>query len=805
MDKSTTPEINLDENKGTQDLGKQGEKNLKNKSTAIHQEEQAKSSIAFEKNDDKPQKNISDTIASKTLSDGEAANGDGGSGMSNDNKGSFADKLYRQITSIIGGDNPNQFFCMGLPGTAIEPGQYSYMAGSGQQKPAMVEANESKLVNKLFDACRMTAADNGKHLHTQYKTSLDMLTPKLNSKLSKAKTELRKVLMTPYPYNFGDGESSAVLTLQQVFYKLYADYVEVKQKWAKMQADKKEELVKAHPGKKPEDYKDIQNEYLEWYGTVAETQVLMVEEKLGKVLSVFSPGDMQVIMGILDSGSGREVAEAREALTTVQKLNPGGGYVYPVSLYPEKWFTLLTPSFTSIDLLESPAAISQKMETLVNQRGNLKSQVNALLAVIPEEATVKQLKKASEEAEQAYGEAQTNLAKTYATVTVDMVKAFAEILASPITKKTSDNTPDIAALPEAIIAKVFAITPDKMEAFVVALTENSKKIMDANFTLNKVAIEASKAALTYFEKNNLTQYKGMIAPLQEQIEKLDAEIKKLEQNLSIAIAMQQKPEANNGVAPRSVPDGFTQVIINSEETSIYKESSSSTTVSKASSGASFFFGGYSKNESHEKAVSETFGSNSSAKVEIGMSLAKVVIGREWFNPGVFKLTSDMYNSSSVKISPQNDDYPGFSDDRFTEMNKCIFPCFPTAFIVAKDVTIRFFDSKSLTSGFAKSVEEHAASGGGFFIFSGSSSSSSSSSESKVYATSNSSSVTVRFTQPQILGYYLEATPADKSIPIDAMQNSDGDHTSIMDFVNTFQKMLDEYNKTYNNETLHMNF
>lgn len=81
-----------------------------------------------------------------------------------DSGGSLADKLYQEITAVIGGNNPNQFFCMGLPGTSLDASQYSYDIGSHERKPAQVAANESKLVNKLFDACTMTASDNGRHL-----------------------------------------------------------------------------------------------------------------------------------------------------------------------------------------------------------------------------------------------------------------------------------------------------------------------------------------------------------------------------------------------------------------------------------------------------------------------------------------------------------------------------------------------------------------------------------------------------------------------------------------------------------------
>ena len=171
------------------------------------------------------------------------------------------------------------------------------------------------------------------------------------------------------------------------------------------------------------------------------------------------------------------------------------------------------------------------------------------------------------------------------------------------------------------------------------------------------------------------------------------------------------------------------------------------------------------------------------EIQIGMSVAKVQIEREWFNPAILLLSSDMYNTSSEHISP-SDDYSEINQKRLKEMNKCIFPCFPAAFVIARDVTIQFYSETAISTSFAQSVEEHSSKGGGFFIFGGSSSKASSSSESNSVATSSANSVTVRFTSPQIIGYYLEALPPDKSTSIsDTQTTSNQDFISIFDFFN----------------------
>lgn len=709
---------------------------------------------------------------------------------------SFADQLYDKITSVIGGNNPNQFFCMSLPGMQIDKNLYSYDIENNQPKPPLVEANESKLVNRLFDACKMTGSDNGRHLQTQYKSALDMLTPQLNGKLFDAKSKLRKVLMTPYPYNFGEGLTTG-FTLQQVFYRLYGDYVDAKQVWAKVQLEKKIELDAKYPGETKDSNRNKQNDYLDWYETTAESQLLKVQEKLGKVLNVFSPGDMEIITGILDSGAGREIAEARQTLANVQKLNPDGGYVYPVTLYPENWFNLLDTSFTPIDLLESPTALAQQLSVLMVQRSNLAMTIDSFLNILPDPAMLTDLKAKQENAVKALQEAKDAVAKVYSDITNDTLKLVIDIIGR-------SNDKDKGTALAGTTSRILNIDPDKAKNIITALAGNASRCMKAQDDLIAAAQNATDRALEYFQQKNLLQYKQMLLPLQTQLARTESDIADIRQQIGLSTVMQQanKPKDGSDVTPNVVPDRFAQVLIESTMASVRQSSSNATSASASSSHSSFFFGGYSSSRSHRESVDSSQSETSNIKIQIGMSIAKVGIGREWFNPGVFLLTKDMYNTSSKKISPNSKGKP-FQKERFDAMNDCAFPCFPVAFIIARDVTIKFSSDTSMSNSFAQSVEDHSSSGGGFFIFGGNSSSSSNSSRSNSCATSSANSVTVRFTSPQILGYYLEATPADESVTLSEVRSGNSDYISILDFIKNFQIMLDDYNSTYNRDALQM--
>ena len=161
----------------------------------------------------------------------------------------------------------------------------------------------------------------------------------------------------------------------------------------------------------------------------------MLDEKLGKVLNVFSPSDMSIINAILNCGVGGEIESARSAMNMVEELNPDGGYVYPVHLYPTNWFQLLDSSFTGVDLLESPAALSQKVKLLEMQRSNLMMNISKLTSTIPDDAEVALWNRAYEEAEASFRKLMVDCVNVNVNATADAVKGILSLCS-----KKSDGT-----------------------------------------------------------------------------------------------------------------------------------------------------------------------------------------------------------------------------------------------------------------------------------------------------------------------------------------------------------------------------
>lgn len=632
-------------------------------------------------------------------------------------------------------------------------------------------------------------------------SALDVLTPKLNYDLFNAKTELRKVLQTKFPTYSENGEKIDI-TLQDLFYQRYDEYVDAKKSWAQKKINKKKQIAIEYPTKTKEDYDARKNEYIDWYGTVAESEILKVEEKLGKVLNIFSPNDMEIILGILESGGGKELYEARSIMDNVGKLNPDGGKVFPVTFYPQNWFKLLDTSFNDIDLIESYESLSQKIYLLKKEQYNLIIKKEQLISMIPDPEKIKDLQTAKNNAENQFYKTLTNLQQNYTDATMDILKIFINFLGEQKSNPKGNEKEYSDIITKENTEKFFpGSTKDetKVKNIIDTLNTHAKDCITNQNELIKVAEDTTKTAEEYFKNKNLTQLQQSLTELELKLKDINDEInelmekRKLSKNIKPSeIDIESSVAPNNELNNIKSENIFTDVYINSKLSSLKSDSESKSKSSESTSGFSFFFGGHSSKQSHNEAFTSMAQDNEEMSIDIGMSIAKVVIEREWFNPGLFILTEDMYNTSNKYVSPPNN-YGKFDDSRFDEMSQCIFPCFPTAFVIAKNVTIQFTSTKEMSNSFAQSIEDHASRGGGFFIFSGSESTSSSSSKTASSVTSSGKAKRIRFKNPQIIGYYLEATPADKSSKISNTETNT-EFISIFEFIKNFQKVLDELNR-----------
>ncbi len=696
------------------------------------------------------------------------------------------DQIYHAINEVIGGTNKDQMFCMMSPGTTLNPSDYQY--DTKGEKPLTVAANESRLVNKLFDPCHVTGSDNGRSLPTQFLSALNVLTPRLNPKLANAKNILRSMLMMKIKYEFEDGPVEA--TFQKIFYRLYDEWVEEKRKWAQVQSNKKAEIRAKHTGNTDEDKKKIEEEYLEWYQIEAEPYLLAVEAKLGKVLGLFSIDDMQIIEGVLNSSVGSELYEAKTSVLNAKRYNPDGGVTYPVTLTPSDWPKLLDSNFAAVDLLDTPDALMQKYRTLSARRLSLASQIERFKELDISENLPKDLT-GFNTAKEKYDQHFNGLIESYGKGTVALAKTIIGFFKSEegsldfvykmlCDKANSENS------------KSESIDLNKLKALMQASSEAQKDFVNAA----KALADKGKDIIA----DKAMKFSDVLIPLVKELDDVNRQIEDIQTRVQRSVLMRSE---STDLTARAAENEFMEVIISTNASSTVSNSSLSSSASESNRGVSFLLGGYSDSASNAMSDVSAFSESKDTKIDIGFHVTKVDISRAWFNPGVFKLSNDMFNIAGKRISYN----PKEHDDEMTEsaildeMNKCIFPCFPAAFVIAKDVTIQLTNEKLSTGTVRNVIQEQIAKGGGVFCFSGSSASSSSSETSSAKVQQTSEGITIKFPGPQILGYYLEKTPPDESRYLTSGK-SEGDISkddmSVEEFIESCKQMMETLQQSREN-------
>lgn len=702
---------------------------------------------------------------------------------------SFADQVYSKINDVLGGDSLNQFLCLTIPGQALSAEDFAYDYKNHAPKGPTIEANESRLANKLFDPAKMVGADNGLSLPYQYRSALDMLSPKLNAKVAEAKNQLRELLMTEYHYKFSD-DDNGTYTLQEVFFRLYDEWVEAETEWARIQNEKQEELRKIYPGDTIESNIAFNDAYLTWYETEAESHLNAIDEKMSKVISVFTPNDMKILEGILDAGSGAELENARDVLNNTQKKTPTGGYVYPVKLNPTNWFEYLDTVFTPVDILDNPDVYIDKISKLSSRRAFVAARIEDLGKEIPNDKDIAAAQAKIDDAYNELREAKKGLVASYGEGITTIVETALNMAGY------------IAGLPDGKTAVIALLNSANFKGDIQKAAEDIMKCLETGTDAQQQYIAASQnladAIANSAELKTKAELKKLFSPLNYQLDEIDSELESL--NLKVKLSQAKSDGLTEDDNPKNtmIPEGFSQIYIEADSSSVDKESSSDSYSKVSTSGMNFWFCGYESESSEASSHFSDATSSESFSIQIGMNVAKVGIERDWFNPGVFTLTKDMFKVSTEQISqypvPQYDDKGARIND--LAKGNYIFPCYPTAMVVARDVSIKLEAESDFSSSFSEQVEEHASTGGGFLFFSGASSSSSSSSSSGVHSSCEGKTITLRFDTPQVIGYYMEITPPDKSVYLGEFDSeaTEAGYVSITRFVEDYIRMLEEMKK-----------
>ena len=277
----------------------------------------------------------------------------------------------------------------------------------------------------------------------------------------------------------------------------------------------------------------------------------------------------------------------------------------------------------------------------------------------------------------------------------------------------------------------------------------------------------------------------MIDALQEQSNEINRKIDSLNAKLNLAAAVEG--EGSFSTNPPTVPDGFTQVTIIHNSTKHHESTHEKTDVTYSTKTTGFWI---FKKKQRSVTTTSSFDSlceDEGTEIRIGMNIAKVTIEREWFNPGVFALTDEMYNTVLTNSGSETLKISHGPDGSQSELDSDVFPCYPTALIIARDVTIKITKTSSSSSSSVTSASTEASKSRGFFVFNAGNSSSSSSKDTETSTMSDDKSITMRFSTPQIIGICQHYLPKDQSVKY---PSNDSGNDTIIAFVNAYKELID---------------
>lgn len=661
------------------------------------------------------------------------------------------DQIYDQLLEIFPINN-KQLFCMEFPGRVLNENNYAYDTDSIYSiltKPQPVIEEEFRLTDDLFDVASIVGGPSGRKMATSYETALNLLAPKFpeDTAFEDDKTEIRNWLTEQVTVPI-DGEPTTG-TRMELYEILYQNYLNAKGDWAE---EKTEQLTEAMNA---EDSIAALEEYASWLAREAPIKDAEQQALFADLVVRGYYHKVRHMLGLLDiSTTGEELEAAKESMrnSSMSTLDESGT-IYPVQLQPSDWFRSLSTDFQPEDLLLSPDFLQTQLMQKVQQMEDLQLQYSLLEAQHTGDEA--ELQKQVDDAYTVYQDAQTALIEGYGSATVQL----AEIYFDEKNKKKED-----AAKGEFDdLLEDYASGPltDEEWGQLVELQnkaiEAQQDLTTASKVLSDLQMQEAAATTTDSEQALLTLSSKMTS-LQLEIDDLRAILLSNPYDDSGAEAIDSMP-----VVPASMPPvgQFFDLTLDYDASEQHDSSSLSSGASNTNFSVDVIFGSASGSYSESWSDFNAKHDLTNTNIQIGMRATKVTIDRgSWFNPQLFGSSADMFRvdgSNDVVISD------GIIDPEEVNTNiSPIFAAYPIAFIIAKDVTLKFTFSDDLTEEESSLFESNSTTSGGFLCFGASGSESTSSHSQSFYHGTESNAVIMKIPGPQILGWYLESVDKDES-------------------------------------------
>jgi hypothetical protein len=528
--------------------------------------------------------------------------------------------------------------------------------------------------------------------------------------------------------------------------------------------------------------------------------------------------EVLTLLGFLNVSSPSEVLEStkQKMRGSLRRSLDGSTDVYPVQFQPSNWFRTLRPNMSPKDLTMATDSLIAEYRSKQARLRNLQAQRSELTVVEISPEKREALEREIKDKETALSEAEQNLVTMYGSGALSTVKAVVNIykeFGDPIAR-ASQVMQDVQGIQGGSLSPEQNRIYQMIEGVSAEAIKSITDTMNAQVETNKQLQKLTDARMAFTE----TKVKDMRLQrlrIEEQIANVQADLDFLSPLVSgtVAVAVDATGAATAGAgagsagASKPEPDpelmtgaeegvedsGFTDIIIKSADIASSSSDSSSSSASQSSwalGGLFWSAGGQSSSAAASSAQAKT---TFQKKVEIGLRVKKITFDRGgWFNPNVFKLSNNYYRLAEIRFSKgiTKDEvkkcmedknpstalkrlvtYTSSEGDARTKELSYTLPAFPTGFVIAKDITVRIEADSTESESSRKYMEGSHSSGGGILGFKTSASGSSKSQSEAAYFGSTANYFYIRIPGPQIIGWFLEFTPADNTNPYQQLDPS----------------------------------
>ena len=691
--------------------------------------------------------------------------------------------IYNHVNKLLGAGS--QLFAMEFPARPLNARDYEY---NTLTKPYTVQEREFLLSDQLYDLSPVVQGTNGERLSTVFNTVINNYVPRLEALKSFVNDQknLREWLLAPVT----DEVRGERKTMSR---ELYDEFLERRNEWYSTKNRVYEEYRA----------RDDLDGYANWLSSEGLVQEEQISNFYNDAVVRGHYHEVLTLLGFLNVSSPSEALEntKQKMRSSLRRSLDGSTDVYPVQFQPSDWFKSLRPNLSPKDLTMAAESLAADYRAKQRRLRGLKAQLAEQTAIeIPAEEQ-ERLKTEVENRRQQLSQSQQALLSQYGSGALSAVKAVIGIYKNErnpyakaqevIDKARSAKDKQKLDLTESRVCDLLEdIADDVVKSIIQSCQAQDAVLQDIN-RLNEARMACSEAKV-----RDMTLQKQRI---EEQIQTVQADLDFLTPLVTGTIAAASTEGAADADAAlltasdEAQDENFMDVIIKSDESGSFSSNSTSSSSSQSSwsLGGWFWSGGGSRSTQNAAETQKKMELNK--KLEIGFRVKKVSIDRGgWFNPTIFKLSDNYYRLADIRVSKgltKTDVHKASSAgmNSAAQLNELVtyeaevngehkklsyvLPSFPTGFVIAKDITIRIQCDKTSAESSRKYMEQSDARGGGIFGFRANSGSSSKSQSESAYFGSTSNFFYIRIPGPQILGWFLELTPADNASPYQKLDPS----------------------------------